>query len=132
MQHADAKQHDMKKILVPTDLTPIAELGLKLAVEIARNCQATISLINFTRHPFGETFNTTGEINLNANEDEDIFTLELLKAKKEKLESLAAQYATQGVNIELAVIDDKFKDGIDAYLSKESIDLIVMGTSGEE
>lgn len=121
----------MKKILVPTDLSPVAELGLKLATEIGKRCHATISLINFTRHPFGESFNTTGEVNLEASEEEDIFTLELLKTKKEQLESLAAKYASQGVNIEIAVIDDKFKDGVDSYLSKENIDLVVMGTSGE-
>jgi nucleotide-binding universal stress UspA family protein len=39
----------MKKLLVPTDLTPIAELGLKLAVQIAQRSQAVISLVNFTR-----------------------------------------------------------------------------------
>jgi nucleotide-binding universal stress UspA family protein len=122
----------MKKILVPTDLTDIAELGLKLAVEIAKRCNAGISLVNFTRHPLGETFSSTGEVKLTADEDENIFTLELLKGKKEKLESLSSMYEPQGVSIEFAVIDDKFKGGIDTYLRQENIDLIVMGTSGEE
>lgn len=122
----------MKKILVPTDLTDIAELGLKLAVEIAKRCNAGISLVNFTRHPLGETFSSTGEVNLTADEEENIFTLDLLKGKKEKLESLSATYEPQGVSIEFAVIDDKFKGGIDSYLRQENIDLIVMGTSGEE
>jgi nucleotide-binding universal stress UspA family protein len=122
----------MKKILVPTDLSDTAELGLKLAVEIAQRCGASISLINFTRHPMGKTFNTTGEINLQDNDEENVFTLELLHAKKQKLEALTSHYSSAGVAIEFAVIDNKFKNGLDAYMSQENVDLIVMGTSGEE
>lgn len=122
----------MKKILVPTDLTDIAELGLKLAIEIAKRCDASISLINFTRHPLGKTFTSTGEVDLSADEEENIFTLELLQSKKEHMEGLAVKYASANVPIEFAVIDDKFRTGLDAYLSQENIDLVVMGTSGEE
>lgn len=121
----------MKKILVPTDLSDTAELGLKLAIEIAQRCKGAISLVNFTRHPPGKTFNVSGEMNLQ-NDDEQIFTLELLQAKKKKLEDLALKYAGTGVPIEFAVIDDKFKSGLDAYMGQQDIDLIVMGTSGEE
>jgi nucleotide-binding universal stress UspA family protein len=122
----------MKKILVPTDLSETAELGLKLALQIAKRCNGTISLINFTRHPLGKTFSSTGEVNLQADAEETLFTLELLQAKKEKLAALAAQYSGDGVPIEFAVIDDKFKSGLDAFMSQDSVDLVVMGTSGEE
>src|SRR5688572_24849486 len=122
----------MKKILVPTDLSDVAELGLRLAVEIAKRCGATISLVNFTRHPLGKTFSSTGEINLGVDETEVPFNIELLKATKDKLEILVADYLKEGVTVNFAIIDDKFKDGIDTYLSNENIDLIVMGTSGEE
>ncbi len=122
----------MKKILVPSDLSDIAELGLKLAVEIAKRCHADISLIHFTRHPFGTTFSSTGEVDLKADEEENKYTLQLLHTKKATLESLASRYNNHGVSIHFEVIDSKFKNGIDAYLSQESIDLVVMGTSGEE
>lgn len=122
----------MKKILVPTDLSDTAERGLQLAVEIAKRCQATISLVHFTRHPLGKTFSTTGEVNLAADDEENIFTLEYLQAKKDRLDELAQQYAAEGVTVEFKVIDSKFKSGMDAYTSEENIDLIVMGTSGEE
>lgn len=122
----------MKKILVPTDMSDIAELGLRLATEIAKRCGATISLVNFTRHPLGKTFGSTGELNIGEDETEVPVNIEFLNAAKEKLETLVANYSREGVNINYAIIDDKFKDGIDTYLSNESIDLIVMGTSGEE
>lgn len=121
----------MEKILVPTDFTPIAETGLKLAVEIARRSGAMISLINFTKHPFGSTFSATGDITKKRDSEETRFTLALLKVNQSKLEDLAAAYREPGVEIEYGIIDDELKDGMDDYLTKEMIDLVVMGTSGE-
>lgn len=122
----------MKKILVPTDLSETAELGVQLAVEIAKRCGATVSLVNFTRHPLGSTFSATGEVDLQADDEENAFTLQLLQAKKDQLDLLVAKYADTGVLFESAVVDSKFKSGIDALMSQQDIDLIVMGTSGEE
>jgi nucleotide-binding universal stress UspA family protein len=121
----------MKKILVPTDLSNTAELGLKLASELAKKCQASISLVNFTQHPYGSTFSVTGDVTLKKDPEEDLYTIELLKNTKAKMEELAQKYAL-GFPIEIAVVDNEFKNGIDEYLKAEEIDLIVMGTSGEE
>jgi nucleotide-binding universal stress UspA family protein len=122
----------MKKILVPTDLSPIAELGVKLAAEIARRSGATISLVNFTQHPFGKTFTAMGEVNAKIDDEGNLFTLQLLQANKAKLEALTQTYGGPGIHFEYAIVDDELKDGIDSYLKQEKIDLIVMGTSGEE
>lgn len=122
----------MEKILVPTDFTPIAELGLKLASEIASRSGAIISLVNFTKHPFGRTFSATADTTLQSEPEESRFMLELLRVNKTKLEDLAAKYTREGVEIEYTIVDDELADGIDDYLEKEYIDLVVMGTSGEE
>jgi nucleotide-binding universal stress UspA family protein len=122
----------MEKILVPTDLSPIAEKGLELAAEIARRSGAIISLVNFTKHPFGRTFTATGDVTLKTDPEEERYTLDLLRANRSKLEDLVAKYRTAEVEIEYGIIDDELKDGVDDYLNKELIDLVVMGTSGEE
>lgn len=122
----------MKKILVPTDLSPTAELGVQLAVQIATRCGATISLVNFTRHPLGSTFSASGEVNLQEDDEENAFTLQLLQAKKQQLDQLIEKYSQLGIKFESAIVDSKFKSGIDALMSQEDIDLVVMGTSGEE
>lgn len=122
----------MKKILVPTDLSTTAELGLKLAVEIAKRCGATISLVNFTKHPYGPTFSATGDVQAKTDPEEDFLGIEMLKGIHGRMEELVSQYQGPGFNMEIAVVDNKFKNGIDEYLKAESIDLIVMGTSGEE
>lgn len=122
----------MKKILVPTDLSPIAERGLSLAVEIAERSEAEISLVNFTRHPFGKTFTAMGEVSAKTDEEGELFNLQLLHKYKKQMDDLAQRYVDHGVDIETAIVDEEFKDGIDEYLQREDIDLVVMGTSGEE
>jgi nucleotide-binding universal stress UspA family protein len=122
----------MNKILVPSDLSVIAERGLSLAAEIAKRSEASISLVNFTRHPFGKTFTAMGEVSSKVDEESELFNLQLIKANKEKLDALAVRYGEDGVEIETSIVDDEFEDGIDDYLHQEDIDLVVMGTSGEE
>lgn len=121
----------MKKILVPTDFSPIAELGLKLAVEIARPAQATINLVHFTQHPLTTTFTAMGDANTKVDGEEDLFTVQLLLANQKKLAELVDTYE-KDAKIEFSMVDDKFTDGIDSYIQNEQIDLVVMGTSGEE
>ncbi|MBT1701786.1 universal stress protein [Chryseosolibacter indicus] len=122
----------MKKILVPTDLSSIAELGLKLATEIAKPCRATIYLVNFIKHPLGVTFAATGDLTIKDDTEQEVYTVEILKMVKERLEEIANQYRREGFTIETAVVDNEFKSGIDEYLKAEAIDLVVMGTSGQE
>ncbi|HYG03324.1 MAG TPA: universal stress protein [Chryseosolibacter sp.] len=121
----------MKRILVPTDLSPAAETGLHMAVEIARKCGALVNLVNFTRHPIGSTFLATGDVMI-TDEEPDIFGIEVLKATKERMEALVEKYIASGVTVNVAVVDSEYKHGIDEYLRSENIDLIVMGTSGEQ
>lgn len=122
----------MKRILVPTDLSEIAERGLKLAVEIARRTGAEIYLTNFTRHPFNTTFSAMGEVTSKVDQEVDLYNLELLQANRSKLNLLGANYSMEGVTINTEIIDDELKGGIDAFLHDNTIDLVVMGTSGEE
>ncbi len=121
----------MKKILVPTDLTPIANIGLKLAVPIAQHTGAVIHLVNFTRHPITTTFTAMGDINTKVDDEEQRYILQLLQANKMKLQDIVNEYKGQA-QIEFSIVDDEFREGMDEYLEKESIDLIVMGTSGDE
>ncbi len=122
----------MRKILVPTDLSVIAERGLTLAIEIAERSEAEISLVNFTRHPFGKTFTAMGEVTSKVDQEGELYNLQLLHVTKKKMEDLVAKYSQHGVDIQTDIVDEEFKDGIDEYLHRENIDLIVMGTSGEE
>lgn len=123
----------MKNILVPTDLSDIAEKGLKVAVDIAKRVNGTIYLVNFIKHPFGSTFTATGDIYTKYAEDENLYTLQLIRKHQADLENLAQKYnePTQ-MTIKSLVYDEELTDGIDAFLNEYNIDLVVMGTTGEE
>jgi nucleotide-binding universal stress UspA family protein len=107
-------------------------MGLKLAVEIAKRCGATISLVNFSQHPYGPTFSATGDVMTKVDPEEDFLAIEYLKNAKEKLDHMVGTYSSPEFNMEVAIVDNEFRNGIDEYLKNEQIDLIVMGTSGEE
>ncbi|UII20054.1 universal stress protein [Fulvivirga ligni] len=124
----------MKRILVPSDLSDISENALKMASDIADITKAEIYLVNFTDHPYGESFTATGELDKKYSDEENLFTIQLVKKNFSGLKQLASKYGygseERVVNFE--VYGEELKDGIDEYVKKNSIDLIVMGTSGEE
>lgn len=73
-----------------------------------------------------------GEVSSKIDQEGELFNLQLLQVNKQKLEVLVEKYSDHGVDIQTAIVDEEFKDGIDEYLHRENIDLVVMGTSGEE
>lgn len=122
----------MNRILVPTDFSEIAERGLMLAVEIAKRADAEIYLINFTRHPLGHTFTAMGDVNTKVDEEAELFNIELLQSNRSKLADLGKYYSHEGVTINTEIVDDELDDGVDEFLRRYRIDLVVMGTSGDE
>ncbi|HNP19642.1 MAG TPA: universal stress protein [Fulvivirga sp.] len=121
----------MKKIFVPTDFSDISKSALKLAVDIGRYSNSEIYLVNFMKHPFGRTFSTTGEIRDLSNTEKNLFTLELVRKNQSRLAKLADQYGIS-VKIQYQVYNEEFTDGFEDYIKTNNIDLVVMGTSGEE
>ena len=122
----------MKNILVPTDLSDLAENGLKVAVDIAKRGHAKIYLVNFVKHPFGRTFTATGDIYTKYADEENLFTVQLIRKHKEELNELVEKYKEESFQIEAMVYDEDLDDGIDPFVEKYNIDLIVMGTTGHE
>ncbi|MBL3657570.1 universal stress protein [Fulvivirga sediminis] len=124
----------MKRILVPSDLSDISENALQMAADIADITKAEIFLVNFTDHPFGQTFTATGELDKKFSDEESLFTVQLIRKRHKDLEVLATKYGygsdVRVINFE--VYGEELQNGIDEYIKANSIDLVVMGTSGEE
>ncbi len=121
----------MKRILVPTDFSYASESALKLASAIADNTGAEIFLINFTPHPFDESFTTMGDFQKRYDDEETIFTIHLIKRNTERLKELATRY-TEGRVINIQVYGEELIGGVENYVKDKNIDIIIMGTSGEE
>ena len=123
----------MKNILVPTDLSDLAENGLKVAVDIARRAKSTIHLVNFIKHPFGSTFSASGDVYSKYAGQENLFTVQLIRKHIAEMDILAKKYSDgEDFTIKTTVYDDELKDGIDSFIAENNIDLVVMGTTGEE
>lgn len=122
----------MKKILVPSDLSEISAKALELAVTIAEKTQGHIDLVNFHKHPYGKSFSATGEMGKKVSDRENIFNLELIKKNYQSLTATAHAYNSKKFSIEAQVYDEDFDEGMKQFITDHDIDLVVIGTSGEE
>jgi nucleotide-binding universal stress UspA family protein len=121
----------MKKILVPTDFSDISENALKLAVDIGRHSSAEIYLVNFMKHPFGSTYSSMGDTSGSGDSENDLFTLQLARKSHSRLSQLSQKHGIS-VKINYQIYDKEYTDGFKDYIKENIIDLVVMGTSGEE
>jgi nucleotide-binding universal stress UspA family protein len=133
MVYVKLKKVDMKKILVPLDFTDISEFGLQLASHVANHISAEITMLNYINPPTEGGFSTMGDITTSAELGENsAFTAALRKKNKEKMEQLASKYAAKSkAQFNPVVAIGRFQDGIDNFIHKNKIDLVIMGTSGE-
>ncbi|MFN3489362.1 MAG: universal stress protein [Emticicia sp.] len=117
----------MKKILVPTDFSPIANKALDVAVKIARFNGATIELLNVSVYPVQDINTYYSLYGASGVLIDDAWKHVLTKAKTE-LDELIAKY--EGVKIK-ALVDENSDRFIDSVLNHKA-DLIVMGSNGAE
>lgn len=121
----------MNRILVPSDLSDISENALRFACEIGDRVGAEIYLVNFLKHPFDESFTASGEVRAKYDDEETIFTIELIRRNNRLLEEMANKYGV-GRTIFYQVYKEDLDDGVDIYIKEKNIDLVIMGTTGEE
>lgn len=117
----------MKKILVPTDFSPIADKALDVAVNIARYNGATIELLNVTVYPVQDINTYYSLYGASGVSIDDAWKNVLTEAKTE-LDELIAKYEDVRIN---ALVDESSDRFIDSVLNHKA-DLIVMGSNGAD
>jgi nucleotide-binding universal stress UspA family protein len=119
----------MKKILVPTDFSPIANKALDIAVDIARHNGAKIELLNVKIYPVGDvwTYYSVYGYGTSITPINDTWK-DIMKASKAEMDTLIAKY--EGVKIK-PIIEETALDFIKVVLEHKA-DLIVMGSNGAE
>lgn len=122
----------MEKILVLTDFSDIARKGLETAVRIAKQLNgAEIMLLNTELSTTGGRFSASGDIASQLPAEEDRYMVELIRRNQQRLQEQAAGYATGGVEIRAFMEIGEMQEVVDDFIKHHPIDLIVMGTSGE-
>jgi nucleotide-binding universal stress UspA family protein len=123
----------MYKILVPTDFSEPAEYGLDAALKIAEYIKnAEIHLINFIQPGTEKSFSATGDLYSKRDEEEIIYIKELKRKNLKRLNHIIKDNNLYSIEITTKVILMDFENGLEGYVNANHIDLVVMGTSGEE
>lgn len=117
----------MKKILVPTDFSPIANKALDVAVNIARYKGSTVELLNVSIYPIQDINTYYSLYGASGISIDDAWKSVLTDAKNE-MQELISKY--DDVKIK-ALVDESSEKFVDSVLNHKA-DLIVMGSNGAD
>ncbi|MEM9832062.1 MAG: universal stress protein [Bacteroidota bacterium] len=116
----------MKKILVPTDFSPLANEALRTAYQLAQQHKAAIHLVHVLMFPMTEEEAPPGVV--------EVLPVEYLKQLKQdttqQLIELIEKEAIGGVPITSEIVVGNPYQSIARILKKEKMDLVVMGSRG--
>jgi nucleotide-binding universal stress UspA family protein len=117
----------MKKILVPTDFSFLANCSMNFATQLAKLESASIKLLHVIEPPVAK-MNSTGEI-IKSSMD-GIYVIELVKKSKKQLHDLLDKYCDRNISIEYEVVVGNPASAILDEIKKSAADLVVMGSKG--
>jgi len=115
----------MKKILVPTDFSPICENALNYAIEIAAKLSSEIILY----HVY--SFHRRIDYDRNYPEDDQPYVREIEKKMSKEKSSVIDKARAKGVSIRTKVEENNVFYLFKNKVEKNDVDLIIMGTKGE-
>ncbi len=119
----------MKKILVPVDFSDPANWAVDTAAFVAERADATVILLHIVEQPTSESFNVEGQVDNSLWEDK-LFTFKLIERNKKQLGELAGRLKARGIVVKEQLRMGNPYHGIKTVTTDQSVDLIVMGTSG--
>lgn len=120
----------MKKILVPTDFSKPAQIAVEVASDIAKKSGAELLLLHVIEEATGGSFNVEGQVSLEGNMEEKMFTLALIKKARKQMETLLNSSVVEGVKVKSALRIGTPFHGMRTIITESKVDLVVMGTAG--
>ena len=121
----------MKKILVPTDFSNLAQIATDVASDLAKKMKAEVILLHVIEQPGSGSFNVTGEVNSYGDGENKLFTLKLIQKSKTQLSSAVETLRVMGVKAKSELRMGNPFHGIRALITEQKVDLIIMGTEGQ-
>ncbi len=123
----------MKTILVPTDFSKLSRYALAFAVHLAKKLESKVSVVHLEEIPMKDTeLHLTGEANAGGISDDSLYSAQLFRANERKLADLTSGYSDNEVEVSGQQLGGGFLKGIQHFLDNNEVDLVVMGTTGEE
>jgi len=118
----------MKRILIPTDFSKEAGYAYDFALQIAKESNAELTLLNVIEYPTS-SFNTMG-IASGHDPMENIYIMKLMEATRVKMEELVEGKDFGGITADYKITIGNPYHQIQDELVKNPASLIVMGSSG--
>lgn len=123
----------MKTILVPTDFSSLSEHALDFAIQLAKSLEASIKLIHLEEVPLGDlSLHLSGEAGGSAISQDSLYNAQLFRSNRQKLDELQEKYSSNNIPVQAFQHGGGFLKGIQDYVSDHDVDLVVIGTTGEE
>ena len=120
----------MKKILVPTDFSKPAMIAAEVAADIARRSGGEITLLHVIEEASEGSINIEGEATYSGSWEDKIFTAKLIEKAKKQMEKLASDARFADVKVRQKLRLGTPFHGMNAIITENKVDLVVMGTSG--
>jgi nucleotide-binding universal stress UspA family protein len=117
----------MKKILVPTDFSFLANCSVNFATQLAKLDPATIKLLHVIEPPVAK-MNSTGEIIKDPMSD--VYVLELVRKSERQLQDILDRYADRNISMKYEIVIGNPALSILDEVQTGAIDLIIMGAKG--
>ena len=119
----------MKKILVPTDFSKTSLTALETAFDIAKKAGATIYVLHVVEEATPDSYRVTGEWR-KGEWDDKLYMYKLLEKAKAQLEKLVQDPRFAAVKLVGELRLGNPFHGMNAIISEQKVDLVVMGTRG--
>lgn len=121
----------MKKILVPTDFSDLSNAALDYALQLAKSIHAEIYVVHFMKFPLDVELKVSGDTQLDTS-DADLYNIQLMKSNQARIKSINEKYQGENIKVSAEIAGGGFLNGIVHFIEKRHVDLVVMGTTGEE
>lgn len=123
----------MKNILVPTDFSDLSKHAIDFAIQIAKPLGASVQVIHLEEIPLGDlSLHLSGEASGSSVSQDSLFNAQLLRANRQKLKVLQEEFSTEQTQVIAFQHGEGFLKGMKDYVSKNTVDMVVIGTTGEE
>jgi nucleotide-binding universal stress UspA family protein len=120
----------MKKILVPTDFSKPAQIATDVAADIARKSGAQLILLHVIEEITGGSFNVEGQVDLEGDMEDKLFTLKMIERSKKLMAKAVADPKLEGVKVKPELRMGSPFHGMNTIITEHKVDLVVMGTAG--
>jgi nucleotide-binding universal stress UspA family protein len=115
----------MKKILVPCDFSKPAVNAFRFALDVAVQSKGTIHLLNVIELPILHDSVIMPVLNF-----EQVLFKDLKENAESRFKKITDKYKAEGVKLVVKTVFGGVSRMIQAYIKKESIELVVMGSHG--